>query len=226
MSPDEAWALEEAKGWQPRRLDAIEAQLLYRPETARKCLRGLVRLWNGEYFNRALEHYHDRTLRIGYDIHDAGRVWVSDEDGRFICIALLDGHARPEFPPERIAIAESRAEQLHRERRQRRVALKKKQIREIESEGRIAPELPAPAEITPAIEESYQRQIAAMPAAEEARAKTVEELDEELIAELRADWHGAPDWKRALFMKESERWEWRQSHGLTEADITSISRRM
>ncbi|HEY1503216.1 MAG TPA: Mu transposase C-terminal domain-containing protein [Stellaceae bacterium] len=215
MSPDEAWALEEAKGWQPLRLDAIEAELLWRPEEERKCLRGLVQLWSGKYFHRELEHYQDRMLRVGYDTHDASRVWVSDEDGRFICIALLDGHARPEFSPERIRAAESRRDQINRERRQRRIGLKQKQIREIESEGHLPLELPATTEVTPAIEEEAQRQLATMPQAEE-RAKTPEELDDEIVAELRADWDGTPEWKRQHFFREARKWEWRQSHNVSD----------
>ncbi|HDR9026893.1 TPA: Mu transposase C-terminal domain-containing protein [Burkholderia vietnamiensis] len=88
MSPDEAFAAFQAKGWQPVTLAADEADRVFRPRVERTVQRGEVRLLNNHYFSGLLEEFHGETVHVAYDIHDAKFVWVYEgETGRFICKA-------------------------------------------------------------------------------------------------------------------------------------------
>ncbi len=98
MSPDEAWQQAIAEGWQPASVSAAESADLFRPYKLCTVLRGEVRLFNNRYFDKALEHYHGDRLQVGYDIHDASRVWVRDVEGRLVCVAGFEANSRAYFP--------------------------------------------------------------------------------------------------------------------------------
>lgn len=88
MSPNEAFAAFQAKGWQPVTLTADEADRVFRPRVERTVQRGEVRLLNNHYFSGLLEEFHGETVQVAYDIHDAHFVWVYEgATGRFICKA-------------------------------------------------------------------------------------------------------------------------------------------
>lgn len=88
MSPDEAFAAFQAKGWQPVTLAVDEADRVFRPRVERTVQRGEVRLLNNHYFSGLLEEFHGETVQVAYDIHDAKFVWVYEgATGRFICKA-------------------------------------------------------------------------------------------------------------------------------------------
>lgn len=88
MSPNEAFAAFQAKGWQPVTLTAEEADRVFRPRVERTVQRGEVRLLNNHYFSGLLEEFHGETVHVAYDIHDAKFVWVYEgATGRFICKA-------------------------------------------------------------------------------------------------------------------------------------------
>ncbi|WP_396331041.1 Mu transposase C-terminal domain-containing protein [Burkholderia anthina] len=88
MSPDEAFAAFQAKGWQPVTLAVDEADRVFRPRIERTVQRGEVRLLNSHYFSGLLEEFHGETVHVAYDIHDATFVWVYEgATGRFICKA-------------------------------------------------------------------------------------------------------------------------------------------
>ncbi len=98
MSPDEAWQQAIDEGWQPLTVSAAESADLFRPYKLCSVIRGEVRLFNNTYFSKALEHYHGERLQVGYDIHDASRVWVRDAEGRLVCVAGFEANSRAYFP--------------------------------------------------------------------------------------------------------------------------------
>jgi len=98
MTPNEAWALAEAKGFAPHTVQDDEARPLFRPQVLRTVRRCELELFGNRYFARALEEFHTDQLRVGYDIHDPAKVWVYDPDGRFICTAELDANKRDYMP--------------------------------------------------------------------------------------------------------------------------------
>lgn len=98
QSPNEAWAQAIAEGWQPTSVEPDEAADLFRPYKTCKVNRGEIRLFGNLYFDKNLEHYHGETARVGYDIHDASRIWVRDQAGRLICVAKFEANKRSYFP--------------------------------------------------------------------------------------------------------------------------------
>jgi putative transposase len=97
-SPNEAWTAHCARGWEPVLLTDPELEDLFRPYEERRTLRGAVSLFGNTYWLPGLEHHHGQMVRVGYDIHDAGHVWVRDLQDRLIGRAELDGMARPYMP--------------------------------------------------------------------------------------------------------------------------------
>jgi putative transposase len=114
MTPNEAWAKAVADGWQPTMPEASEMADLFRPEQICTTTRGEVRLNNHLYFSRDLAEFTGEKVRVGYDIHDASRVWVRDMDGRLIAIAGFEANKRAYFP-------ESVLEQAQRKRTEKRL---------------------------------------------------------------------------------------------------------
>ncbi|MDP2808675.1 MAG: transposase family protein [Rhodocyclaceae bacterium] len=97
-SPDEAWAAAIDGGWAPMMLTDGEKADLFRPEKVCKVQRCEIRFRNNLYFSRELEEFDGDHVRVGYDIHDAFRVWVRDTEGRLICIAEFAANRRAYFP--------------------------------------------------------------------------------------------------------------------------------
>lgn len=223
LTPNEAWALAVKGGWQPTWLNADEAGSVWRPQEWRNCARCIVQLYNKKYFSEDLAEFDQRRVRVAYDTHDPSRVWVMDEDGRQVAIAVLDGNARPEFPPEEIARAESYRDQKARKRKEGQLKLLDRKADAIRAEGKIAIELSPTTEITPAIEENYREAIAALPKPEE-RAKTIEELDAELVAEIRAGAAAAD--RLALFLELAQGESWRDAMGVNNEEVEQIAKKM
>ena len=98
QSPNEAWQQAITDGWKPEEVDPQEADDLFRPYKTCKIIRGEVRLFNNQYFSKELEHHHGETAQVGYDIHDASRVWVRERSGRLICVAEFEANKRAMFP--------------------------------------------------------------------------------------------------------------------------------
>lgn len=110
MSPNEAWQQAEAEGFKPVRVEQHEADDLFRPYKEAVTRRGEITLFTNTYFSHALEAYHGETLRVGYDIHDASRVWVRNQAGQLICVAGFEANKRSYFPQSFIEqAAEKRA---------------------------------------------------------------------------------------------------------------------
>jgi putative transposase len=129
MTPNEAWAKHVAAGFAAHVVSDDEARPLFRPQQLRTINRGEINLFGNRYFSRALEEFHGDQMAIGYDIHDASKVWVYDDDGRFVCNAELNGNTQPYLAPTvmerardkrlagRIRNAERHIEEMHLERR-------------------------------------------------------------------------------------------------------------
>ena len=99
MSPADAHDAALAEGWSPTTLTETERHDLFRPYTTAKVLRGEIRLFGNLYFSGDLEEFHGEKVRVGYDIHDASRVWVRDHaDGRLITVAGFEANHRAYFP--------------------------------------------------------------------------------------------------------------------------------
>ena len=97
-SPDEVWQGFALNGWQAMKEDAATLDGLFRPRVERTVARAEVRLFNNVYFNAALAELHGETVQVGYDIHDANRVWVYLADGRFVCAADWNANREAYFP--------------------------------------------------------------------------------------------------------------------------------
>ncbi|MDN5785717.1 Mu transposase C-terminal domain-containing protein [Pseudorhodobacter sp.] len=104
MSPDEAWATHVAAGFEAVDVDPAEADDLFRPYEIRTARRAQVKWNNNDYFDHALEALHGQKVMVGYDYHQADRVWVRDFDretgqpGRLICVARFMGNAERYVP--------------------------------------------------------------------------------------------------------------------------------
>lgn len=70
-----------------------EALNLYRPFVIRTPSRGEVNWINNLYFHQKLAELPAKTkVRVAYDLHHAEHVWISDLQGRFVCIAEWNGN--------------------------------------------------------------------------------------------------------------------------------------
>ena len=152
MCPLEMWSKFLGDGWQPTLPDPDELDLLFRPQIQAKTRRGLVTIYGNSYHHKDLEHYHGQTLFIGYDIHDASRVWVRDPDERLICIAEFEGNRRDFYP---VPFVQQAVEQ----RRSRRLKTAMNRVDEIEAEaqGVIETLRPEHIDIAPEIETTASR---------------------------------------------------------------------
>ena len=105
-SPNELWAQFEATGFQAFHLDEGEGDDLFRPYEKRRTRRGLIELHTNEYFSLDLEPFHGKDVLVGFDIHDAAKVWVreialldgDEEPGRLICVARFAGNKQRYVP--------------------------------------------------------------------------------------------------------------------------------
>lgn len=130
QTPMEAWQQAGEEGWQPTLVLDNERDDLFRPYKEAITRRALVTVFGNSYFHKELEHYHGETVRVGYDIHDASRVWVRDRAGRLICVAEFEGNKRSHFP-------QSFIEQAAQKRAEGRI--KRAQARIDEAEAELQP---------------------------------------------------------------------------------------
>ena len=104
MSPDEAWAAHVAKGFEPVDVSVDEVDDLFRPYEPRTCRRGEVHWHTNSYFDQALRNYHGEKVMVGYDYHQADKVWVREFDvasgqpGPLICVAHFMANAERYTP--------------------------------------------------------------------------------------------------------------------------------
>lgn len=127
QTPNEAWAAAVAEGFKPVMIEAAEADDLFRPYKEAVTRRGEITLFTNTYFSHDLEAYHGETVRVGYDIHDASRVWVRNQSGQLICVAEFEANKRSYFPHSFI-------EQAAEKRAKGRIARAQVKIEEAEQE--------------------------------------------------------------------------------------------
>lgn len=132
QSPNEVWEAAVAAGWDADILSAEEHPDLYRPQTEVTVSRCLVRFRGNEFFSQDLDLWHGRKVLLGYDIHDATRVWVRSLDQQLICVALWNAHQTSYVP---VSVA--------RDAHEKRVAarLKRGQARITKIEAELGPAL-------------------------------------------------------------------------------------
>ena len=154
-SPDQAWSAAVEAGAMPFALGAGEADDLFRPVVERQVSRGEVQFNTNIYFDDALEPFDGLKVFVGYDIHDASRVWVrkrAELDGEtvvggLICIAAYGGNTQHYMPRPMVETARER-------RRSGRLARVEARREEIEAEA-IRPlieDAPAEVELRPHLE--------------------------------------------------------------------------
>ncbi|MGS0980607.1 Mu transposase C-terminal domain-containing protein [Burkholderia glumae] len=134
MSPHEAYEAHRAAGWEPHMLTESEARAVFRPRLERSVSRGEVNLFNNRYFSATLEEFHGDRVQVAFDIHDAGRVWIYDLEGRFICDAEFGANERHYMPM-------SYVEQARDKRAAARTQRLVNKLEEVEAERRGAPAL-------------------------------------------------------------------------------------
>lgn len=104
MTPNEAWDAHVKNGFEPVRIDPAEEEDLFRPYTICTTRRSQVRWNTNDYFHEALERYYGEKVMVGYDLHQADRVWVREFDpesgnpGKLICVATYMGNAQRYIP--------------------------------------------------------------------------------------------------------------------------------
>lgn len=104
MSPNEAWAAHVAAGFQPITIDPVEEDDLFRPYEIRTASRSLIEWNTNKYYHEALQRYEGESVLVGYDLHQADKVWVRELDrstgnpGKLICVAIFNGNAQRYIP--------------------------------------------------------------------------------------------------------------------------------
>lgn len=106
MSPDQYWEYHVSTGFEIVPVLEHEKNDLFRPYVKRKVSRSMVEWLTNTYFNLALEEFHGEYVLVGYDIHDASKVWVREIDrksgeelmGRLICVAIFAGNEERYIP--------------------------------------------------------------------------------------------------------------------------------
>jgi putative transposase len=125
-TPNEYWAQFEATGFKPFMLEEGETDDLFRPYVKRRANRCLIELHTNKYFSLDLEAWDGQDVLVGYDIHNADKVWVRELEyvdgeiapGPAICMAEFGGNEQRYMPVT--------AQQLADEKRARE-AIKRKE---------------------------------------------------------------------------------------------------
>jgi len=106
LSPDQYWQYHVSTGFEVVPVLDSERDDLFRPFVKRRTRRAIVDFNKNHYFHLSLEAYHGEDVLVGYDIHDASRVWVREIDrksgeelmGRLICTAIFAGNEERYIP--------------------------------------------------------------------------------------------------------------------------------
>lgn len=124
QTPLEAWNEALKMGAPIDRVEDWDAEDLFRPYEERKVRRGEIELFGNRYFSQELSEYHGDEVLVGYDIHNADRITVRDQDGRLICYAFWNANKRAYFPMTKIELAR----QQRADGRLRRLAVKQDEV--------------------------------------------------------------------------------------------------
>ncbi len=137
LTPNEFWDQCVTNGFVAEKLTEGEIKDLYRYYEIRKTSRGLVSLFNNNYFSLALEPFHGKEVAVAYDVLDAAKVWVRElvdyngerVPGRLIAEAFFEGNSREYF-------AISKTEYLGKKRAEGRIKRLQGHIADAEDELR------------------------------------------------------------------------------------------
>lgn len=113
-------------------LTEVEARDMFRPAVTRVVQRAWLSVYNNEYWHKALEVWDGKKVVAYLDQHDASTVIVRDEDGAYICDAILDGNKKAAF-------GEAVVERSKRQRTERRI--KKLDEERVKAEAELRPTL-------------------------------------------------------------------------------------
>ena len=108
MTPNELWALKESQGADIQTVDEAESLYLFMPQEVRVVQRGQVTLRRNVYYSAALQEYNGDRLRVAFDMHNAERVWLFDDDGRYVCHADWNGNRIDYMPVSMIEQAKEK----------------------------------------------------------------------------------------------------------------------
>lgn len=114
LSPDETWGQAEALGWKPEGLPISLDD--FRPEELRQVRRGEISLFGNTYFSKELAELHGEEVRVAFDIHDATRIWVSRQDGTFVCEAGFEANKSAYFPKPYVESLREKRQEGQRQR--------------------------------------------------------------------------------------------------------------
>lgn len=95
-------------------LTEVEARDMFRPAVTRVVQRAWITVYNNEYWHKALEVWDGKAVVAYLDQHDASSIIVRDEEGGYICDAILDGNKKAAF-------SETVVERSKRQRAERRI---------------------------------------------------------------------------------------------------------
>ena len=184
MTPNESWQQAIDEGWTPVNVEPEEANDLFRPYKEATTTRGEVTLFSNTYFSHELEQFTGEKVLVGYDIHDASRVWVRNKAGQLICVAEFEANKRSYFP---MSVIEQAAEK----RAQGRIKRAAAKIEEAEQE------------LNPAAQIEHQ-QAWKLPEQENnvLEAEPVNASAEENVVQL------AADVKRPMFETDAAKYRW------------------
>lgn len=104
MTPNESWTAHVAKGFEAVEVSGDEIDDLFRPYEERVVRRGEVTWHTNTYFDHALTGYNGEKVMVGYDYHQADKVWVREFDvttgqpGPLICVAKFMANAERYVP--------------------------------------------------------------------------------------------------------------------------------
>ena len=108
MTPNELWVLKESQGAGIQMVDEAESLYLFMPQEVRVVQRGQVTLRRNVYYSADLQEYNGDWLRVAFDMHNAERVWLFDDDGRYVCHADWNGNRIDSMPVSMIKQAKEK----------------------------------------------------------------------------------------------------------------------
>lgn len=127
LTPNQYWQHHVSTGFEIVPVLDTERDDLFRPYVTRRTRRATIEFLTNVYFHLALEEFDGDDVLVGYDVHDASKVWVRQIEvdrqtgeqrmGRLICVAIFSGNEERYIPltMERAAIekrAATRAKRL------------------------------------------------------------------------------------------------------------------
>lgn len=101
--------------------------------------RGQVTLRRNVYYSAALQEYNGDRLRVAFDMHNAERVWLFDDDGRYVCHADWNGNRIDYMPVSVIEQAKEKrvAGQIKRLDNKQSILAAARPARALEHQGRM-----------------------------------------------------------------------------------------